>query len=284
MQCTNMIWLEDKNILVPCRKCIACRISRVSDWTTRMIFENEVHESSCFITLTYAQEALPFNMELDRKELQRFFKRLRKNTGRKIKYFACGEYGEKNKRPHYHAIIFGIGVMDHWYNEMHQCEGGPVFDSWNQKGHPRGFVTVTPVHVNRMRYCAKYLLKGTEESEQFWLYQGPFQFTSKGLGLEHAEISRDRLVEDQELVINGRNRGIPKYFKDKLGIEGNEIYCKVLKEKLKYWKEKGYEIGPTSWSGRKPDGWLKYAKVIEDQLKQIDRNLTKAEEMKRRSL
>lgn len=40
------------------------------------------------------------------KDLQDFFKRLRYNlNGQKFIYFACGEYGDTTKRPHYHVVI-----------------------------------------------------------------------------------------------------------------------------------------------------------------------------------
>ncbi len=47
-------------------------------------------------------------MGLDVRPLQLFWKKLRKATRpSKLRYFACGEYGDLYKRPHYHANVFG---------------------------------------------------------------------------------------------------------------------------------------------------------------------------------
>ena len=82
-------WLQ-----VPCGHCIACRIARSREWAVRILHETEFWESSCFVTLTYRDEDLPPNGSLDRYALTNYFKRLRKDLGdRKIKYYACGEYG-----------------------------------------------------------------------------------------------------------------------------------------------------------------------------------------------
>lgn len=51
-------------------------------------------------------------MTLCKRDYQLFMKRLRKFHSKqkdhvqKISYYACGEYGSNNYRPHYHAIIF----------------------------------------------------------------------------------------------------------------------------------------------------------------------------------
>lgn len=67
---------------------------------------------ACYITLTYDDDHLPGDGGVHKKELQNFFKRLRKRLfnerGIKIRYFACGEYGDQDGRPHYHAIVFGV--------------------------------------------------------------------------------------------------------------------------------------------------------------------------------
>lgn len=71
--------------------------------------ESLTHEHNSFITLTYAEEHIPGNWALSRRELQLFFKRLRKAVyPHKFRYFAVGEYGEKRRRPHYHVSLFGM--------------------------------------------------------------------------------------------------------------------------------------------------------------------------------
>ena len=45
-------------------------------------------------------------MTLQKSDLQKFFKRLRKKTHEKISYYAVGEYGDNTQRPHYHIILF----------------------------------------------------------------------------------------------------------------------------------------------------------------------------------
>lgn len=77
------------------------------------------HLSSCFITLTYSDDNLPYNLEgkpqLCKRDIQLFMKKLRKyyaslETPIEIRYFFCGEYGSRYHRPHYHAIIFGVDL------------------------------------------------------------------------------------------------------------------------------------------------------------------------------
>ena len=97
MQCTSpfLLKLDDGNIIeVPCGNCLSCKISRTREWTIRMMNELKYHEYSVFITLTFNEENK--KEQIEKRDLQLFFKRVRKNIGkRKIKYYACGEYGEK---------------------------------------------------------------------------------------------------------------------------------------------------------------------------------------------
>lgn len=115
---------EREAISVPCGKCPLCIARRVSSWSFRLMQEMKTSSNAHFLTLTYGITNARFTrkgfMTIEKKELQLFFKRLRKAHEKeakekgtvppKIKYYAVGEYGGRTLRPHYHAIVFNASV------------------------------------------------------------------------------------------------------------------------------------------------------------------------------
>ena len=100
-------------LLLPCGQCLGCRLDHAKMWSIRCMHEAQMHEKNCFITLTYDDAHLPDGGSLKPKDLQDFWKRLRfRFPNSKIRYYACGEYGDKLSRPHYHAIVFGFDFPD----------------------------------------------------------------------------------------------------------------------------------------------------------------------------
>lgn len=115
---------ENKN--VPCGQCYHCKITRINEWVTRMVVQSNYSNYVYYGTLTYdgkhttaIEECLPVwscdnytkkrsytPLILRKDHLQKFFKRLRKNTGIKFQYACCGEYGSTYGRPHFHYIIW----------------------------------------------------------------------------------------------------------------------------------------------------------------------------------
>lgn len=129
----------------PCGQCLPCRINKRRAWTHRLLLESMYHAESSFVTLTYAEEYLPPGGTLRKSDLRDFFKRLRYYTGcKKLRYYACGEYGTETHRPHYHAIIFGLGVLD----------GQKVARAW-----PFGRVHVAECNEHTIQYVAGYVTK-----------------------------------------------------------------------------------------------------------------------------
>ena len=98
---------------VACGQCRDCRVRRKLAWVGRLRLEAMTHQSSRFLTLTYAEDP----GELQVSDLQQFMKRYRYHYG-ECRFFAVGEYGEKNARGHWHIIIFGHQpeVVGHWKN------------------------------------------------------------------------------------------------------------------------------------------------------------------------
>lgn len=126
-------------------------------WAFRALAEASLHRENWFLTLTYAPEHLPPYGELRHRDWQLFAKRVRKRSG-PFRYLMCGEYGDQTHRPHYHALVFGLGVPDRVL--FTERQGHPVFQSevlsalWGL-GHIE-FGTVT---ASSARYCAGYVLK-----------------------------------------------------------------------------------------------------------------------------
>ncbi len=98
--------------VVPCGRCVGCRAEQGRQWAVRMMHEARMHKDNLFVTLTYSDQELPKNAELVPKDFSGFVKRLRKTQERRISYFGCGEYGERTRRPHYHALFFGLDLED----------------------------------------------------------------------------------------------------------------------------------------------------------------------------
>ncbi len=74
--------------VVPCGKCICCRINRRREWTGRILLELGTWEMASFATLTYDEEHVPWKIcdgmpfqVLVKSDIQRWLKRLRKRRG-----------------------------------------------------------------------------------------------------------------------------------------------------------------------------------------------------------
>ncbi len=117
-----------------------------------------MHPKNSFVTLTYNTQSLPPDGSLNVKHWQDFAKRLRKKIG-PFRFFHCGEYGDKNGRPHYHACIFGEdfsadrihlkGTGDHRLYTSKLLE-----ETWQ-----KGFCTAGQLTYESSAYVARYVLK-----------------------------------------------------------------------------------------------------------------------------
>ena len=144
---------------VPCRQCIGCRIERSRQWGVRMMHEASLHRDNCFVTLTYADHSLPVSGSLNVVDVQKFFKRFRKEIApTKIRYFHCGEYGGETGRPHYHLALFGYDFPDKVL--VAERSGYPVWRSdllerlWSMGNCEIGSLT-----FDSAVYIAKYITK-----------------------------------------------------------------------------------------------------------------------------
>lgn len=143
---------------LPCGKCIDCRLEYAAQWAIRCVHEAQMHENNIFLTLTYDNDHLGDNV-LDYEDFRSFMKSVRKLQNEPIGFFATGEYGEKSKRKHWHAIIFNFKPKDaKLYRKT--ARGEEVFTSETiTRLWKRGLCEFGGVTRESAGYCARYAAK-----------------------------------------------------------------------------------------------------------------------------
>lgn len=207
--------------MVPCGSCVGCRAARAADWALRCVHEAQVHERNSFITLTYAK--VPSGGGLVIEDLQRFFKRLRKRLEpARVRYFACGEYGEENERPHYHACVFGHGFDDRF---LQVREKPPLYrSSLLESVWTEGHSSVGELTYESAAYVARYVMKkltGLRAEEEYGERRAPFVCMSlkPGVGSKWFDKFGSDVFPADEIVHDGRHHRVPRYYDSKLDPE-----------------------------------------------------------------
>ena len=201
MKCLRPVIVEKK--LYRCGKCYWCRVNQRSLWTMRLQHEITQHKAALFCTLTYNEDNLPSYHGkgiLVKDHLQRFFKRLRKEV-KNLRYFACGEYGERSGRPHYHAVVFG-------YDEALFAEA--IRNAWRD-----GFTQVVPViEVSQLGYVAGYVSKKLLSNVENGELPAEFHVCSHGIGSAWLRENAYNLVYD--MMLSRDLKPLPRYYIEQL--------------------------------------------------------------------
>lgn len=199
--------------------------------------QDKISKSSHFITLTYDTNNVPISkngfLTLSKgrqSDLTLFFKRLRQAHVRlykklrvpdelqsHIKYYACGEYGGKTKRPHYHILLF-------------DCVIELIQEAW-QKGQVHyGIVSEASVG-----YTLKYMCKPKRIPEHGRDDRQPeFSVMSKGLGVNYlsekmiAWHRKDLETRQYCPLPDGKKIALPRYYR-------NKMYTEQEKKRLQFF-------------------------------------------------
>lgn len=207
-------------LALPCGRCVGCLSARAAEWARRCSHEARMYDSSVFVTLTYDDEHVPSDGGLVPEHFQRFIKRLRKaagyldalaTSGTGIRFFGCGEYGERSGRPHYHALLFNLGFADRYRVGKDLFASETLADLWRFGDHKIGEVTGASA-----AYVAKYNVKSfgknyvTSDGE---LLPRPFLRMSRRPGIGARWL--DRYAEDLRngfLVSDGHEGRVPRAY------------------------------------------------------------------------
>lgn len=152
-----------RTIIVPCGKCMNCRLARAREWSLRSVHEASLYEQNSFVTLTYDDAHLPADRGLHYEDFQLFMHRLRKRIPGAGRFLMCGEYGEQFGRPHFHAVLFNCGFAD---RKLIRAKPDELFQSavldslWHDRaGRQLGFASVGEVTMQSAGYVARYSTK-----------------------------------------------------------------------------------------------------------------------------
>lgn len=227
---------EDYDYTLPCCKCAECLFQKSVEWSFRIMLESKAYKRSCFITLTYKDNPVSLN----KRDYQLFLKRFRKKYG-SHRYFMCGEYGSKGKRPHYHMIIFGFWPEDAKKPlPKSKYYGSEELESlWD-----KGFISVGELTQYDAKYCAKYMQKLQCMPPEF---VQPFVSMSlkPGLGLNYFKAHMNEIVSCDKIYYNGDYIKIPKYFLSKVLQENPDMLADYLH--LKEVRQKKAELIPNTF-------------------------------------
>lgn len=239
--------------------------------------EADMYEQKCFITLTYDREHLPPGGSLQRHHFVNFMKSLRKKfipknpydkdlnpegykrwaDAHAIRYYMCGEYGEKNLRPHYHAILYNIDFSHDRYfwrwcdRKINKLYRSPDLEElWNKGNSEIGTVT-----FKSASYCARYVMKKVTGADASYHYDPHDPETGEcflpaplepeyntmslkpGLGNTwfykfHAEVyPRD------SIRMNDHEQKPPKYYDKLIERLNPALWDRVQKKRIQYFKE-----------------------------------------------
>jgi len=244
---------------VPCGQCIGCRLERSRQWAIRCTHEAQLHDDNCFITLTYNDHNLPAHGNLIKNDFQLFMKRLRKHfSPQKIRYYHCGEYGAKLKRPHFHACLFGLDFQDKQL--FRDLNGQATFTSptleylW-----PQGFALIGSVTFESAAYVARYIMKKINGEAAERHYESVSEETGEviklnseyttmslkpGIGHDWYEKYKTDVYPDNFVVLKGKKMKPPRYYQNRYEIQNPEGYIKLKEKNKKFQKEHTQDSTP----------------------------------------
>lgn len=240
-----------------CGCCEQCNAEKANNWVVRNYYEAKNHKNITFVTLTYAESPII----LVKKDLQDFIKRLRdrldKLNREKIRYFAAGEYGEINNRPHFHIIFYGLKA-DKIYLGINKKKNILYTDELIKKAWGKGRISVQEFDLHEIPYISLY----ETPKEQFKkAYKMTMEKAKKLKELSKTLIRFDKkarrnLIEELNEIIKQLKKTKEEYYAVKefntwsIGLGWEKFYDEYAKSNeytfTEYIEDKEF-VTPTPW-------------------------------------
>lgn len=297
-----------RQIEIPCHKCIGCVLDKANQWATRLMLEAQNWKHAWFVTFTYDENNRRKDKALNNEDMTDFWKRLRYHykgiepmeykdkIEYPIRYFYCGERGEKKKREHFHAIIFNINFDDLKYYKKNK-NGDMLYTSKKLKEiWGKGFCPIGRCDYKSACYVARYTQKKIGESQKIYYYKDIFdkkkgKMVTKrlnkskneefilmsrkiGIGKLYWEKFKNKIIKNENILLAVKDKDgryitkakpIPPYFMKLLNNEDYEAYEKIKYNKQKQADEyKKHILSIESFTGTEEERWKQHLKKIEN--------------------
>lgn len=232
----SLVFYEKRNyspLVIACGQCIGCRLERSRQWAMRCVHENQMHDFSSFITLTYDDENVPVDYSLRYVDFQLFMKRLRARVTRArqrmtltdVRFYMCGEYGDLG-RPHFHALLFGVFFNDRKFWRLLPSGSNLYTSDELDSLWPYGFTSIGDVTFESAAYVARYVVKKitgpaafehykrvSPDGEVYWVVPEFTHMSLKpGIGAAWFDKFRKEVYPSDRVVIRGREMRPPRYY------------------------------------------------------------------------
>jgi len=264
-----------------CGQCIGCRIDKSQQWATRINHEAQFHAHKCFLTLTYSPQNLPAGASLVPRDLTLFLKRLRKaHSATRMRYFACGEYGDTTARPHYHVILFGYDFPDKREHSK-TGQGHQQFTSEElDKLWGLGQCIIGSVNWSSAAYVARYVIKKINGEKANEHYKSINQQTGEifdrehefirmsrrpGIGAEFSQNFASDLYPSDFTVVQGKRKKIPAYYDKQLEKSNPDLHAVIKSSRSAQAKKRSADNTPERRAVRE--------EVQKSRLSQLKRNI-----------
>ena len=197
------------------------------------------NDENCFITLTYSDQNLPKHNSLKKSHFQKFIRSLRKTTAKKIRFYMCGEYGDRTNRPHYHAILFGYKFPDTYLwgiRNDNRVYRSPLLEQKWTHGHSE----IGSVTFKSAAYVARYIMK-KQNGENAKTHYAVLNLDGEIIGQRLPEYTNmslkpgigkswydkhkmDLFPHDYAVTPDGRKMPTPTYYRELLKKEQPDLY------------------------------------------------------------
>lgn len=222
----------DEIIKIPCGHCKLCRIAEYREWALRCWLEACEYDSNQFITLTYDEENEP-KSGVCRTEITRFMHNVREHFRRKLKhngirFYACGEYGKKTKRSHYHILLFNCPPFgdEKKYKTTKRKHTLYISETLSHLWG-KGFCTIGTVTRQSCDYVARFRLKNFDINQCLLFH---CMSTQKGIGYDYLVRNLNRIIAEDKIHVTGNIVAkLPRFYDRKIAeLIGQERFEKEL--------------------------------------------------------